>query len=310
MCPPSTSACSYLVDTSTVLQILIPGVMAKYDCQSVQMASSEWDHDPSLRTFEKLRVLLEIETVEEMLQSSLVVEIVSHWFNSALEHATAAGLSVSAPPPSNSMWDESHSIRQRLYQTQGFRALDWPMQSSLEFSYRAGKSSYRSSTKEPLFKVVSESEPHHEANGAIMQVEAVHPTDTPAEMLQQAAPTLVTFSAKKSVPLIGGYRDEALSKQMNNRPRVAVIPTSYTDLYAELGALLPDCEQTAVCLICGEVLNAGGKGECTRHSYKCGAGTGLFFLLQECSGLIMHKGKAAYIHSPYVDSHGKTRTRE
>jgi hypothetical protein len=85
-----------------------------------------------------------------------------------------------------------------------------------------------------------------------------------------------------------------------------MIPTSYTDLYAELGQLLPESEQTAVCLICGEVLNAGGKGECTRHSYKCGAGTGLFFLLQECAGLIMHNGKAAYIHSPYVDSHGET----
>lgn len=59
-------------------------------------------------------------------------------------------------------------------------------------------------------------------------------------------------------------------------------------------------------MICGEVLNASGKSECTRHSYKCGAGAGLFFLLQECSGLIMHKSKAAYIHSPYVDSHGET----
>lgn len=150
MCLLATSACIYLVDTSTVLQILIPGVMAKYDCQSVQMASSEWDHAPSLRTFEKLRVLLEIETVEEMLQSSLVVEIVSHWFNSAHEHTTAAGSSVSAPPPSSSMWDESRSIRQRLFQTQGFRALDWPMQSSLEFSYRSGKSSFRSPRSLPL----------------------------------------------------------------------------------------------------------------------------------------------------------------
>jgi Proteolysis_6 C-terminal len=61
-----------------------------------------------------------------------------------------------------------------------------------------------------------------------------------------------------------------------------------------------------VCLICGEVLNAGGRSECTRHAAKCGAGAGLFFLLQECSGLIMHKNKAAYIHSPYVDSHGET----
>jgi hypothetical protein len=32
----------------------------------------------------------------------------------------------------------------------------------------------------------------------------------------------------------------------------------------------------------------------------------MFFLLQECAGLVMHNGKAAYIHSPYVDSHGET----
>ncbi len=53
-------------------------------------------------------------------------------------------------------------------------------------------------------------------------------------------------------------------------------------------------------------MNAAGKGECTKHSFMCGAGMGMFFLLQECSGLIMHNGKAAYIHSPYVDSHGET----
>ncbi|CAB9510311.1 protein ligase UBR2 [Seminavis robusta] len=301
------AACSFLVDISTVLQVLVPGVMSRYDCQSAQMASSEWDRDPSLRTFEKLRVLLEIEPIEEMLQSSSVLEIVSYWFNSAHEHARAAGLFPS-PLPSNSIWDETRSIRHRLYRTQGFHAMDWPMQSSPDFLSHLGKAS--NSRSKVSFKVVSgEQEPQH---GSMMQVEALMPTDeasttTPEVLRQQSAPTLVTFSAKKTVPLIGGYCDEALAKQViNSRPRVAVIPTSYTDLYAELGALLPDCEQTAVCLICGEVLNAGGKGECTRHSYKCGAGTGLFFLLQECSGLIMHKGKAAYIHSPYVDSHGET----
>ena len=115
---------------------------------------------------------------------------------------------------------------------------------------------------------------------------------------------LVTFSSKKTVALLGGFVPDSI--ETPPRPRVAVMPTSYTDLYAELGNLMPDCEQTAVCLVCGEVLNAGGKGECTRHSYKCGAGAGMFFLLQECSGLIMHKSKAAYIHSPYVDSHGET----
>lgn len=297
------AACHFLVDISTVLQVLVPGVMGRYNCQSAHMASPEWDSDMSLRTFEKMRLLMEIESVGEMLESTSVVEIVTHWFQSAHDHAKVARAPSAARNP---VLEENRSIRHRLYRTQGYRAFDWPMQSSLDWVKHLGKSS--SSWAKMRFKSSGEQEPQHEASTSTMQVEAMPPDETPtAEVLRQQAspPALVTFSAKKTVPLIGGHRDETHAK-VNSRPRVAVIPTSYTDLYAELGALLPDCEQTAVCLICGEVLNAGGKSECTRHSYKCGAGTGLFFLLQECSGLIMHKGKAAYIHSPYVDSHGET----
>lgn len=36
----------------------------------------------------------------------------------------------------------------------------------------------------------------------------------------------------------------------------------------------------AVCLVCGEVLDASGRGACTRHARDCGCGLGLFFLLQ------------------------------
>ena len=78
------------------------------------------------------------------------------------------------------------------------------------------------------------------------------------------------------------------------------------DLYAKAGKLRPDAERTAVCLVCGQVLNSGGKGECTRHSYTCGAGTGIFFLLQDYVGLIMHQGVGSHIRSIYVDSHGET----
>jgi len=55
-----------------------------------------------------------------------------------------------------------------------------------------------------------------------------------------------------------------------------------------------------------KTLNASGRSECTKHALKCGAGSGIFFLVQECIGLIIHGHKAAYIHSPYVDSHGET----
>jgi hypothetical protein len=51
---------------------------------------------------------------------------------------------------------------------------------------------------------------------------------------------------------------------------------------------------------------AGGKGECTKHALKCGGGAGMFFLVQECVGLIMHGTKAAYVPSIFVDSHGET----
>jgi len=60
------------------------------------------------------------------------------------------------------------------------------------------------------------------------------------------------------------------------------------------------------CAVVYKVLNAAGKGECTKHAYKCGAGAGIFFLVQECVGLIMHGQKAAYVHSPYVDFYGET----
>ncbi|CAB1103163.1 unnamed protein product [Ectocarpus sp. CCAP 1310/34] len=61
----------------------------------------------------------------------------------------------------------------------------------------------------------------------------------------------------------------------------------------------------AVCLVCGEVLDASGRGECTRHAAECGCGTGLFFLLQECAVLLIHGRRAAYFPSPYVDAYGE-----
>jgi hypothetical protein len=92
----------------------------------------------------------------------------------------------------------------------------------------------------------------------------------------------------------------------NTSRRIESLPTSYTDLYATLSLMMPDCDSIAVCLVCGEVLNAGGKGECTKHSQICGGGCGLYFLLQECICLAIHKDTAVYLTSPYVDSHGET----
>ena len=89
-------------------------------------------------------------------------------------------------------------------------------------------------------------------------------------------------------------------------PRLLAMPTSYTDLYASLTSLCPGQDKTAICLICGLVINASGKGKCTQHSRICGGGVGLFFLMQECKGLLIHNSRAVYVQSPYVDGHGET----
>lgn len=109
---------------------------------------------------------------------------------------------------------------------------------------------------------------------------------------------------KKPLPLLQG--SIFIGRRKDDKPRIKALPISYTDLYAELGILSPKSEATAVCLVCGEVLSADGKGECTKHAWECGGGCGIFFLLQKCYVLIIHKEKAMYVGSPYVDSHGET----
>ena len=290
----ATAACSFLADIGTVLQVLLPGVMARYASQDVHMSDTSDQARDSLQTLEKLRHHFRLEPIAEMLESTAVRDVVANWYDSAQRHAKASTL------PGEAISGSGAAVSSRLFRTHGFRVFDWPMESCKECA-RPSASGKNKSNETKI------AEPQDEATTP-MEIDTIQPAGSQpaaAELRSQVSPSLVTFSAKKSVPLIGGYALE-LSAKGNGRPRLAVIPTSYTDLYAELGQLLPDSEQTAVCLICGEVLNAGGKGECTRHSYKCGAGTGMFFLLQECAGLIMHNGKAAYIHSPYVDSHGET----
>jgi len=290
----SSGACSFLEDAGTILQVLVPGAIASDDDLGSEAAILEGSSSHS--SFEKMRRFFKLETMDEMLQSPLVQKVVANWYETACGHARA-------PSEPNASAIITKSVRNCLYRTQGFRVFDWPSAGSSE-SFHLNMGPQKTGSKAATVD-------HQPMVSTSMHVESVQSPSTQtstAEVVRQpnSAMGLVTFNSKKVVPLLGGFSVEVLPTKPAGHPRVAVIPTSYTDLYAELATLLPDCEQTAVCLVCGEVLNASGKGECTRHSYKCGAGAGMFFLLQECSGLIMHKSKAAYIHSPYVDSHGET----
>jgi len=114
-----------------------------------------------------------------------------------------------------------------------------------------------------------------------------------------------TKTPPTSLPLLGNCCFSN-AKENGSFPRIFHLPKSYTDLYATLTEMCPNSEQIALCLVCGQVLNAGGKGECTKHSYTCGAGAGIYFLVQDCVGLIVHGQKAAYVLSPYVDFYGET----
>jgi hypothetical protein len=91
---------------------------------------------------------------------------------------------------------------------------------------------------------------------------------------------------------------------------LAPLPLDYTELHLDLmnrmGAAVAEKElKPALCLLCGEVLDADGKGLCTAHAKQCGLGVGMFFLLQDCSVVLMHGPRASYLPSPYVDDHGE-----
>lgn len=51
-----------------------------------------------------------------------------------------------------------------------------------------------------------------------------------------------------------------------------------------------------VCLVCGQVLDANGRGECTMHAKSCGCGVGIFFLLQ-----VRVKRLVIMLQSDYVE---------
>jgi len=283
------AACSFLADIGIILQLLAPSIMTRY-MMSDNYDDELGDDDTLFTTLNKLRALFQLESISEILDSGETRQVLSNWYETARNHIKATSL------PGATISRSGASVASRLFQTQGFRVYDWPM----ELCYQHNQQKLKDIDIITLQEVI---------NGTPMEIDSpVHSgvLSTSPTARPQVPPPLVTFSSKKNVKLIGGYISEENATENKGRPRVTMIPTSYTDLYAELSQLLPESDQTSVCLVCGEVLNAGGKGECTKHSFKCGAGTGMFFLLQECAGLIMHNGKAAYIHSPYVDSHGET----
>jgi hypothetical protein len=279
------AAISFLSDIGIIYQVLVPGVIEekKYPGKSLKVDNH------SLAALNNLTSDLGLESVHVMLESHLVRHILANWFSKACEHVCTA------ETPSNDM--SRSVINKMLFQAEGFRVFDWPMETC---RFLGNKIEKKNSFLRP-----SGSEPHDQ--GIILELNPFSPTGSARAEFSTSPVSQVMFSSKKCVEFIGGYvEDRNIPMIARTKPRISMLPTSYTDLYAELGNLCPDSEQIALCLICGEVLNANGRGECTRHSFQCGAGACIFFLLQECQGLLMHNSKAVYVQSPYVDNHGET----
>ena len=114
----------------------------------------------------------------------------------------------------------------------------------------------------------------------------------------------------KAVPCDSSFVSKIMKVVTNDyyatiqKPRLKALPDSYTKLH---GLIVNACdyEYPAICLVCGQVLDAGGSGGCTEHTTTCCPEGGVIFLLQDCTILLMYASRASYFTSPYIDSHGE-----
>ena len=90
-------------------------------------------------------------------------------------------------------------------------------------------------------------------------------------------------------------------------PNLIDLPREYTKLYAAVSSLNDyKYDHPALCLVCGALLNAGGKQQCYQHTLHCNRDAGLFFLVQDSTVLLCHGRRCAYFPTPYVDIHGES----
>jgi hypothetical protein len=295
---------TFLADAAVVLQIVTPGI-------SLQQQTLRDGFSSISSTVQGLCLRLQIESLPEMLQSTRVQSLIESWYSEAksLWHSSVVET-------------ERSEISQLLKPVPEVPVFDWPLFVHEEAdNLSACRGMNRFELAQGLSKLNPLTVPEASSKNS--------PWEEPfSSTILCSLSSPAVSSSKTCVPLIGVtchlnlelpmWREFCIFDPVADSsicvngghtrvpPRIKMLPSSYTDLYAQLSSLLPESEQTAVCLVCGTVLNAGGKGACTKHAMCCGAGCGLFFLLQECVGLIMHGKKAAYVHSPYVDAHGET----
>jgi hypothetical protein len=235
------AAGSFLIEAGTIYQILVPGAVARYDNVPLDHVPVESHENTPLASLQDALSFFRFESVDQMIDSEVMEEIVVYWFDAAINHTK-----MSVGPD-----DASTALLSRLYRTQGFRVYDWPSARPLDYSM---DTIIREWSDKDLDKARLGMQPQDEALPAssLLPVGSLESRNTPAStadvVRSEVSPSLLTFQSKKCVSLLGGFSPDHVMNisKLNARPRVCVIPTSYTDLYAELASLLPDCEQTAV----------------------------------------------------------------
>ena len=121
------------------------------------------------------------------------------------------------------------------------------------------------------------------------------------------------------LPVHGFLRDasHALYDAPLKEARLVALPERFTELYKGLERhckTLARHNEPALCLVCGDVINAGRRpgrrtssyaGDATLHALSCGRGTGVFLLLNRSSTLFVRGVFASFGPSPYVDCYGE-----
>ena len=122
------------------------------------------------------------------------------------------------------------------------------------------------------------------------------------------------FPSEKLSALAWKHRDSLCEVGLNirnleryplvKRPEMIQLSNVYTEFHSILTSICT-YDFPAVCLSCGAICDAGGKGFCTLHTEKCGPDGSIFFLLQDCHILLSHRRQCSYFPAPYVDYHGE-----
>ena len=228
----------FLADVAVLLQVLAPGWSSSTKLQNTGVSDLSEEQPPSPDILYKLMRCLKIESISDMLESTLVCEVVGRWYlNAKPRPRTMSEIQQGISPKT--------SLEDRLDCKRGFPMFDWPMAAPL---VPAGVE--LTPKHSPMTPLIVPGEMSGLGNSSLRDI-AQSPSRNGVRLGTLTPPV---YSSKKSVTLLGGYHPERRSSSNDGqRPRIQILPTSYTDLYAELGALCPDSEQTALCLVCGQV---------------------------------------------------------